>query len=114
MPDLGKAFGHGFNIHFEPKSKPPVDVDVIMIAPKGPGHMVRRTYTEGGAVPALVAVHQNATGNALNVALAYAKGIGATRSGVIETNFHRGGPRLTPCSASRPRLRRLRPHPGRF
>ncbi|MHC1751708.1 ketol-acid reductoisomerase [Humidesulfovibrio sp.] len=80
------AFGHGFNIHFG-QIKPPVDVDVIMIAPKGPGHMVRRTYTEGGAVPALVAVHQNATGNALNVALAYAKGIGATRSGVIETNF---------------------------
>jgi len=80
------AFGHGFNIHFG-QIKPPVDVDVIMIAPKGPGHMVRRTYTEGGAVPALVAVHQNATGNALNIALAYAKGIGATRSGVIETNF---------------------------
>lgn len=80
------AFGHGFNIHFG-QIKPPVDVDVIMIAPKGPGHMVRRTYTEGGAVPALVAVHQDATGNALNVALAYAKGIGATRSGVIETNF---------------------------
>jgi len=80
------AFGHGFNIHFG-QIKPPADVDVIMIAPKGPGHMVRRTYTEGGAVPALVAVHQDATGNALNVALAYAKGIGATRSGVIETNF---------------------------
>ena len=80
------AFGHGFNIHFG-QIRPPADVDVIMIAPKGPGHMVRRTYTEGGAVPALVAVHQNATGNALNVALAYAKGIGATRSGVIETNF---------------------------
>jgi ketol-acid reductoisomerase len=80
------AFGHGFNIHFG-QIKPPVDVDVIMIAPKGPGHMVRRTYTEGGAVPSLVAVHQNATGNALPLALAYAKGIGATRSGVIETNF---------------------------
>ena len=80
------AFGHGFNIHFG-QIKPPVDVDIIMIAPKGPGHMVRRTYTEGGAVPALVAVHQDATGNALNVALAYAKGIGSTRSGVIETNF---------------------------
>jgi ketol-acid reductoisomerase len=80
------AFGHGFNIHFG-QIKPPTDVDVIMIAPKGPGHMVRRTYTEGGAVPALVAVHQNATGKALAVALAYAKGIGATRSGVIETNF---------------------------
>jgi ketol-acid reductoisomerase len=80
------AFGHGFNIHFG-QIKPPADVDVIMIAPKGPGHMVRRTYTEGGAVPSLVAVHQNATGKALEIALAYAKGIGATRSGVIETNF---------------------------
>jgi ketol-acid reductoisomerase len=80
------AFGHGFNIHFG-QIKPPVDVDVIMIAPKGPGHMVRRTYTEGGAVPSLVAVHQDATGKALPLALAYAKGIGATRSGVIETNF---------------------------
>jgi len=80
------AFGHGFNIHFG-QIKPPADVDVIMIAPKGPGHMVRRTYTEGGAVPSLVAVHQDATGKALPLALAYAKGIGATRSGVIETNF---------------------------
>ena len=80
------AFGHGFNIHFG-QIKPPADVDVIMIAPKGPGHMVRRTYTEGGAVPSLVAVHQDATGGALALALAYAKGIGATRSGVIETTF---------------------------
>jgi ketol-acid reductoisomerase len=80
------AFGHGFNIHFG-QIKAPAEVDVIMIAPKGPGHMVRRTYTEGGAVPSLVAVHQNASGNALNIALAYAKGIGATRSGVIETTF---------------------------
>ena len=80
------AFGHGFNIHYN-QILPPADVDVMLIAPKGPGHLVRRTYTEGGAVPALVAIHQDATGNALNIGLAYAKGIGATRSGVIETTF---------------------------
>ncbi len=80
------AFGHGFNIHYG-QIKPPKDVDVIMIAPKGPGHMVRRTYTEGGGVPSLVAVEQNATGKALEIALAYAKGIGTARSGVIETTF---------------------------
>jgi len=85
-PGKAIAFGHGFNIHFE-QIVPPKDVDVIMIAPKGPGHLVRRTYTEGGAVPALVAVHQDASGQALDKALAYAKGIGATRSGVIQTNF---------------------------
>ncbi len=90
LPGLKKgkalAFGHGFNIHFQ-QIAPPKDVDVIMIAPKGPGHLVRRTYTEGGAVPALIAVGQDATGKAKNLALAYAKGIGATRSGVIETTF---------------------------
>lgn len=80
------AFGHGFNIHFG-RIKPPKGVDVVMIAPKGPGHLVRRTFTEGGAVPALVAVDQDASGNAQDIALAYAKGIGATRSGVIETTF---------------------------
>ncbi|SME90962.1 ketol-acid reductoisomerase [Desulfovibrio gilichinskyi] len=80
------AFGHGFNIHFD-QIVPNADNDVIMIAPKGPGHLVRRTFTEGGAVPSLVAVHQNVSGKALDLALAYAKGIGATRSGVIETNF---------------------------
>ncbi|MEF2144458.1 MAG: ketol-acid reductoisomerase [Desulfovibrionaceae bacterium] len=80
------AFGHGFNIHFG-RIKPPKDVDVVMIAPKGPGHLVRRTFTEGGAVPALVAVQQDASGKANDIALAYAKGIGATRSGVIETTF---------------------------
>jgi ketol-acid reductoisomerase len=85
-PGKALAFGHGFNIHFQ-QIVPPKDVDVIMIAPKGPGHLVRRTYTEGGAVPALVAVHQDASGSALDKALAYAKGIGATRSGVIQTNF---------------------------
>ena len=90
LPGLKKgkaiAFGHGFNIHFQ-QIAPPRDVDVIMIAPKGPGHLVRRTYTEGGAVPALIAVGQDATGKAKDLALAYAKGIGATRSGVIETTF---------------------------
>ncbi|XPV74844.1 MAG: ketol-acid reductoisomerase [Desulfovibrio sp.] len=80
------AFGHGFNIHFG-QITPPAGVDAVMIAPKGPGHLVRRTYTEGGAVPGLVAVAQDASGNAMDIALAYAKGIGATRSGVIETTF---------------------------
>ncbi len=84
----GKAllFAHGFNIHFA-QIEPPKDVDVFMVAPKGPGHMVRRTYTEGGGVPALVAIHQDATGDAMKKALAYAKGVGGTRSGVIETTF---------------------------
>ncbi|WP_022662725.1 ketol-acid reductoisomerase [Paucidesulfovibrio longus] len=80
------AFGHGFNIHFG-RIKPPKGVDVVMIAPKGPGHLVRRTFTEGGAVPALVAVEQDASGKAMDIALAYARGIGATRSGVIQTTF---------------------------
>ena len=80
------AFSHGFNIHFD-QIQPPDDVDVWMIAPKGPGHNVRRTYAEGGGVPALVAIHQDATGNALADALAYAKGIGGTRGGVLNTTF---------------------------
>ncbi|NLN21385.1 MAG: ketol-acid reductoisomerase, partial [Syntrophomonadaceae bacterium] len=75
-----------FNIHFG-QIKPPQDVDVFMIAPKSPGHLVRRMYVEGVGVPSLVAVHQDYTGNALNIALAYAKGIGSTRAGVIETTF---------------------------
>lgn len=79
-------FAHGFNIHFD-QIVPPTDVDVCMIAPKSPGHLVRRTYTEGAGTPSLVAVHQDATGNALKIALAYAKGIGATRAGVLETTF---------------------------
>jgi ketol-acid reductoisomerase len=79
-------FGHGFSIHYGTVT-PPVDVDVTLVAPKGPGHLVRRQYTEGSGVPCLVAVHQNATGNALPLALAYAKGIGGTRGGVIETSF---------------------------
>ncbi len=80
------AFAHGFNIHFK-QIAPPEDVDVWMIAPKGPGHLVRRTYEEGGGVPALVAVDHDATGSAKVIALAYAKGIGATRAGVLETTF---------------------------
>ena len=80
------AFAHGFNIHFG-QIQPPADVDVFLVAPKGPGHLVRRTFQEGGAVPALFAVYQDATGNAKNVALSYADGIGATRAGVLETTF---------------------------
>lgn len=79
-------FAHGFNIHFQ-QIVPPADVDVVMVAPKGPGHLVRRTFTEGGGVPDLIAVYQNASGKAKENALAYAKGIGGTRSGVIETSF---------------------------
>ena len=79
-------FAHGFNIHFN-RIVAPEGVDVSMIAPKGPGHLVRRVYTEGGAVPALVAVHQDATEGALATALAYGKGIGSTRSGILETTF---------------------------
>jgi ketol-acid reductoisomerase len=84
----GKAllFAHGFNIHFS-QIRPPEDVDVFLIAPKGPGHLVRRTFTEGGGVPCLVAIERDATGQALDLALAYAKGIGGTRSGVIATTF---------------------------
>src|SRR5437763_1053435 len=79
-------FGHGFSIHFG-EVEPPPDVDVAMVAPKGPGHLVRRQYAEGRGVPALVAVHQDAIGGALSLALAYARGIGCTRAGVIETTF---------------------------
>jgi ketol-acid reductoisomerase len=80
------AFAHGFNIHFDVIA-PPEEVDVFLVAPKGPGHLVRRTFTEGFAVPALFAVYQDATGNAQATALSYAKGIGATRVGVLETTF---------------------------
>lgn len=80
------AFAHGFNIQYE-QIKPSADIDVWMIAPKGPGHLVRRTYEAGQAVPALVAVHQDATGKAHDIAMAYAKGIGSTRAGVLETTF---------------------------
>ena len=79
-------FAHGFAIHFDQIVAPP-DVDVALVAPKGPGHLVRRQYTEGSGVPCLVAVEQDASGDALGLALAYAKGIGGTRGGVIETTF---------------------------
>ena len=84
----GKALGfaHGFNIHFE-FIKVPKDVDVFMVAPKGPGHLVRRTYTEGFGVPALYAVYQDATGNAKDIAMDWAKGIGSARVGLLVTTF---------------------------
>ena len=84
----GKAlvFSHGFNIHFA-QIVPPADVDVFMIAPKAPGHMVRRLYVGGQGTPCLLAIHQDVSGDARAVALAYAKGIGGTRAGVIETTF---------------------------
>jgi ketol-acid reductoisomerase len=80
------AFAHGFNIHFG-QVVPPPDIDVVMIAPKGPGHLVRRTYEQGEGVPALFAVYQDASGQARDRAMAYAKGIGGTRAGVLETTF---------------------------
>jgi ketol-acid reductoisomerase len=79
-------FAHGFNIHFN-QIVPPKNVDVTMIAPKGPGHIVRREYVNGGGVPSLVAVYQDYTGQAKQQALAYARGIGATRAGVLDTTF---------------------------
>jgi ketol-acid reductoisomerase len=84
----GKAlmFSHGFNIHYG-LITPPTDVDVLMVAPKGPGPFVRRQYEEGKGVPSLIAIHQDATGNAKAIGLAYAKGLGATRAAVYETNF---------------------------
>ncbi len=84
----GKAlcFSHGFNIHFG-QIVPPADVDVFMVAPKSPGHMVRRTYQEGAGVPGLIAIYQDASGKAKELALAYAKGVGCTRAGVFETTF---------------------------
>lgn len=80
------VFSHGFNIHFQ-QIIPPANVDVFMVAPKSPGHLVRRTYTEGAGVPGLLAVYQDYTGTARALGLAYAKGIGCTRAGVIETTF---------------------------
>ncbi|MDF2927132.1 MAG: ketol-acid reductoisomerase [Paenibacillaceae bacterium] len=89
-PNLKKGatimFSHGFNIHFG-QIVPTADKDVLLVAPKSPGHMVRRTYVEGFGVPGLVAVHQDATGLATQIGLAYAKGIGCTRAGVFETSF---------------------------
>ncbi|MFW6301512.1 MAG: ketol-acid reductoisomerase [Bacillota bacterium] len=80
------VFSHGFNIHYD-QIVPPADVDVFMVAPKGPGHIVRRIYKDGEGVPCLLALYQDATGHAKEVGLAYAKGIGGTRAGVIETTF---------------------------
>jgi ketol-acid reductoisomerase len=80
------AFAHGFNIHFA-QVVPPADVDVVMVAPKGPGHLVRRTYEQGEGVPCLFAIYQDATGQARDRAMAYAKGIGGTRAGILETTF---------------------------
>jgi ketol-acid reductoisomerase len=89
-PNLKKgatlAFAHGFNIHFN-QIVPPADVDVVMIAPKGPGHTVRSQFVEGKGVPCLVAVYQDVTGNAKETALAYAMGIGGARAGILETTF---------------------------
>ncbi|PIC86302.1 ketol-acid reductoisomerase [Sporosarcina sp. P20a] len=89
-PALAKGkslvFAHGFNVHFG-EIKPPADVDVFLVAPKGPGHLVRRTFEAGGGVPALFAVYQDVSGQAKDVALAYAKGIGSARGGVLETTF---------------------------
>jgi ketol-acid reductoisomerase len=79
-------FAHGFSVHYE-QVVPPPDVDVALVAPKGPGHLVRRQFLEGSGVPGLIAVHQDATGDARGLTLAYAKGIGCTRGGVIETTF---------------------------
>lgn len=80
------AFAHGFNIHYN-QIVPPEEIDVIMVAPKGPGHLVRRVFEQGGGVPCLMAIYQDRSGTAREIALAYAKGIGGTRAGVIETTF---------------------------
>lgn len=85
-PGAALAFAHGFNVHFG-QIQPRTDVDVIMIAPKGPGHLVRSTYTQGGGVPTLIAVHQDASGRARQLALSYASANGGGRAGIIETNF---------------------------
>ncbi len=86
VPGNALVFAHGFSVHFG-QIVPPAGVDCFLVAPKGPGHLVRRQYTEGKGVPGLIAVAQDATGNARDLALAYAKGIGCARAGVIETSF---------------------------
>ncbi|MPY66490.1 ketol-acid reductoisomerase [Deinococcus sp. SDU3-2] len=85
-PGKALAFGHGFNVHFG-RITPPPDVDVFLVAPKGPGHMLRRIYADGGGMPGIFAVAQDASGGARALALAYARGIGCTRAGVLETTF---------------------------
>lgn len=86
QPGASLAFAHGFNIHFS-QIQPPENVDVFLVAPKGPGHLVRRTYEEGAGVPALFGIYQDASGKARETALAYAKGVGAGRAGILETSF---------------------------
>ncbi len=86
VPGKALGFGHGFNVHYD-QIKAPEGVDVFMVAPKGPGHLVRRTFEEGKGTPCLVAVAQDSTGTALDLAISYAHAIGGTRAGVIETNF---------------------------
>ena len=102
-PNLHKGkilgFSHGFSIHFK-TIKPPKDVDVVMIAPKSPGHLLRRVFSQGGGVPSLLAIHQDASGHAHEYALCYAHGIGSTRAGVLQTTFRKKKPRAT-FSASR-------------
>jgi ketol-acid reductoisomerase len=85
-PGSALLFAHGFSIHYG-RIQPPAGHDVIMVAPKGPGHILRRIYEDGHGIPALIAVHQDASGNARELALAYAAGIGSARVGIIETNF---------------------------
>jgi len=85
-PNDALMFAHGFNIHYG-AVVPPEDIDVLMVAPKGPGHLVRRTYTEGSGVPCLLAVHQDTTGTAHNLGLSYAAALGGARAGVLETTF---------------------------
>ena len=85
-PGSALGYSHGFNIHFR-QIVPPPDVDVFMVAPKGPGHLVRRTFVEGGGVPDVFAIEQDASGHCFDIALAYARGIGGTRAGVIQTTF---------------------------
>ena len=86
QPGNALVFAHGFNIHFN-QIVPPANVDVFLVAPKGPGHLVRRTYVEGAGVPALIAVYQDVTGTAKETALAYAKAIGSASAGVLETDL---------------------------
>ncbi len=95
----GLAFAHGFNIHYG-QVQPRADLDVFMVAPKAPGHTVRSTYAQGGGVPMLIAVHQNPSGKARDVALSYAAAIGGGKAGVIETSFKEETE--TPCSAAAP------------
>ena len=115
-PNISKgaalAFAHGFNIHYE-QIEPRADLDVIMIAPKGPGHLVRSTYTQGAGVPTLIAVFQDATGKARDIALAYASANGGGRAGIIETTFREEtetdllGERPCCVAAPRPWFRRV-------